>query len=178
MGEAKNVPVVLVVAGGGDVEGSVTELAAGKHAVPLVGNRVVTEGVEVLGAVKQNIHQTFQAFGRNHDRPGELFTLAVHLAAKNSFAEMANNLVVAVESVEGALEGVGEQQAANEIANGDLAILQLGLKVDVPIGFEGVEEDLPVGGLHDGVEIVAIVCDFQGVSPGSLVGADTKVRNT
>ena len=48
---------------------------------------------------------------------------------------MANNLVVAVESVEGALEGV-EQQAANEIANSDLAILQLGLKVDVPIGFE------------------------------------------
>ena len=91
---------------------------------------------------------------------------------------MANNLVIAVEAVEGALEGVGEQQAANEIANGDLAILQLGLKVDVPICFEGVEEDLPIAGFHDGVEVVAIVCDFQGISPGSLVGADTKVRNT
>ena len=91
---------------------------------------------------------------------------------------MTDNFVVAVEAVEGALEGVGEHQAANEVANGDLAILQLGLKVDVPICFEGVEEDLPVGGFHDGVEIVPIVCDLQGVGPGSLIGADTEIRNT
>ena len=91
---------------------------------------------------------------------------------------MADNLVVAVEAVEGALEGVGEHQAADEIANGDLAVLQLGLEVDVPIGLEGVEEDLPVTGFNDGVEVVAIVGDFQGVSPGSLIGADTNVRNT
>ena len=78
---------------------------------------------------------------------------------------MANNLVVAVEAVEGALEGVREHQAANEVANRDLAILQLGLKVDVPICFEGVEEDLPVGGFHNGVEVVPVVCNFQGVSP-------------
>ena len=74
---------------------------------------------------------------------------------------MANNLVIAVEAVEGALEGVGEHQAANEVANGDLAILQLGLKVDVPIGFEGVEEDLAVGGSPHGVEVVPVVCDLQ-----------------
>ena len=79
--------------------------------------------------------------------------------------KVADNFVVAVEAVKGALEGVREQQAANEIANGDLAILQLGLKVDVPIRFEGVEEDLPITRFHDGVEVVPIVCNLQGISP-------------
>ena len=63
------------------------ELAAGKHAVALVGNRVVTEGVEVFGTVEQDVDQAFEALGRNHDRPGELFAFAVHLAAKDPFAQ-------------------------------------------------------------------------------------------
>ena len=66
----------------------------------------------------------------------------------------------------------GVECAANEIVTDRLSQPTQG---DVPIGFECVEEDLPIAGFHE-VEIVAIVCDFQ--ASGSLVGADMKVRNT
>ena len=55
--------------------------------------------------------------------------------------------------------------------------MSISLIEEVIEGFETSARNLQNAGI-DGVEIVAIVCDFQGVSPGSLVGADTKVRNT
>ena len=91
---------------------------------------------------------------------------------------MANNLVIAVETVEGALEGVGENEASDEVANSDLPLSELGLKVDVPIGLEGVEKDLAIGALDHRFEVVLVHGDVHGIGPRSLVRADAQIRNT
>ena len=91
---------------------------------------------------------------------------------------MAYDFVVAVEAVKRACERVREGQATDEVANGDLPILELGLKVDVAIALEGVEKDLPVGAFDDRVQVVPVVSDFQRVSPRALIGSDTQIRHT
>ena len=131
----------------------------------MVGDGVVTEGIQIFRTVQQNVHQSLKALGGDHDRPGQLLTFAIDLATEDAFAEVTHHLVVAVEAVEGAFERVREGQPTNEITNGDLTIPELGLKIDVSIAFESVKVNLPVGTLNDCVEVVPVVGNFQGISP-------------
>ena len=135
----------------------------------MVGDGVVPEGVQIFLTVHQNINQTLKPLGGNHDRPGQLFAFAIDLAAEDALAEVAHNLVIAVEAIKGALKRVRQGQATNEVANGDLTVLELGLKVDVSIALKGVKEDLSVGTFNHRVEVVPVIGDVQGVSPRALV---------
>jgi hypothetical protein len=85
---------------------------------------------------------------------------------------MANHLVVAVEAIKTSLEGVGEAEATNEIADSDLTVSELGFQIHVPIGLEGVEINLPVSPFNHGLQIVRIHGDVHGIGPWHLFGCD------
>ena len=136
-------------------------------------NGVVPKGVQVFLAVEQHVHQSLDALGGDHDRPGDLFGL-VGFAAQQLLHKVAHHLVVAVHAIEAALEGVGEHQAADEVTNRDLPVLQLGLEIHVPIGLEGVEVNLAVGALDHRDEVVPVHGDIHGIGAGRFVGLNTQ----
>ena len=90
---------------------------------------------------------------------------------------MANHLVVAVHAIKASLEGVGETEPTNEIADSDLTVSQLGFEVHVPILLEGVEINLPVGAFNHGFQIVGIHGDVHGIRPWHLFGCDPQCRH-
>ena len=122
----------------------------------LVRNDVVAEIVEVFLAVEECVHHAGDTFGRDHDGPGQLFAFAAGLTAEQAFHQVAHHLVIAVEPVEGAGEGVGEAEAANEIAHGDLAVAQLRFQEAVAVALEGVEKDLAIRRLNHCLEVVGV----------------------
>ena len=148
--------MVLVVAGGGDVEGGVTQIAPGQHAVALIGDGVEAEVVEVLLAIEQGVHHAGNAFGGDHDRPGKLLSFAAGLAPQQALHQVAHHLVVAVEPVEGAGEGVREAEAADEIAHGDLTVAQLRFQEAVAVALKSVEKDLAIRRLNHCFEVLGV----------------------
>ena len=122
----------------------------------LIRNDVVAEIVEVFLAVEEGVHHAGDTFGCDHDGPGQLFAFAAGLAAEQAFHQVAHHLVIAVEPVEGAGEGVGEAEAANEIAHGDLAVAQLRFQEAVAVALERVEEDLAIRRLNHRLEVVGV----------------------
>ena len=149
----------------------------------MVGHGVVAEGLQILLGIEDVIHHPLHAAGHQHGRPGDLLGLAVGLATQQLLHQVAGHLVVVVEVVKTAGEGVGETQGANEVTHRDLAVAQLRLQGAIPVHLEGMEEDLAVGRFNHEVLIFAIHgllhgnglrvlirTHAQGINPGVLGG--------
>ena len=100
------------------------------------------------------------------------------LAAQQLLHQVAGHLVVAVEGVEAAVEGVRQAERADEVPHGDLTVAQLGFKGVVAIDLEGVEEDLAVSRFNHEVLIFAIHRLVHGHGFGILVRAHAKGIHT
>ena len=73
------------------------------------------------------------------------------LAAEHPLHQVAGHLLIAIAAVNPSQEAIGEHQAFHKLLDSDLATAQLGLQGAVAIRFKGVEEELAVGPLNQGV---------------------------
>jgi hypothetical protein len=142
---------VGVVAGGLLVEGALADGSPGQHPRALVGHLVFPEGLQVLGRLEQGVHEGRQSLLGNHDRPADALLIAVHGPAQHTADDLLDDPVVAVAAVEVVAELVGEQQGADEAAHADLPAAQAHLQHRIAIDAEGVEEDLAIGLLDQGI---------------------------
>ena len=144
----------------------------------MVGHGVVAEGVEVLLRIQDVVDHSLDAARHQHGGPGDLFRLAVGLAAQQLLHQVAGHPVVAVQRVEAAVEGVRQAQGADEVPHRDLAVAQLAFQGAVAVDLERVEEDLAIGRLDHEVLVFAIEGLVQGGSLRILVRTDPEGIHT
>jgi hypothetical protein len=149
----------------------------GKDPVALIGNRVIPKGVEIFLTVEQRIHHPGHAFGGNQIDQAISSDLPLVFRPKKLFYKVADHLVVAVDAIKASLEGVGEAEPTNEIADSDLTVSQLGFQIHVSIGLKGVEINLPVSAFNHCFQIVGIHGDVHGIRPWHLFGCDPQSRH-
>src|SRR4028119_642845 len=134
--EAKLRTVVLTVAGRLQVERSVPSNSLRQNSALLVRYCVIAELFQVLIAIDQLVNKALRPLIGYHDRPSNLFALAVNIPAQNALHAHFHKPIVAVSLVIPLQERSRSRQTANKVPHRNLAELELRLQRLLAVALE------------------------------------------
>lgn len=94
--------------------------SASQHPGALEWHLVVAEVVKVFLGIQEFVHQGGQTPLGDQDRKGDPLAITVSWAPQRPVYQLFNHLNITICTIEIVTEFAGEQQAAHEVAPGDL----------------------------------------------------------